>query len=64
MDTARAIKIVTAVATLATEAALLYGFIWSIATGQKAILPIVFGMLIVGMGFFIRNDYHYFFGKK
>lgn len=64
MDTARAIKTVTAIATLATEAALVYGFVWSLVTGQKAILPIVFGMLIVGFGFFLRYDYHYFFGKK
>jgi hypothetical protein len=64
MDTARIIKIVTAVATLATAAALLFGFVWSIATGQKVIMPVVCGTLLAMFGLFIRNDYYYFFGKK
>ena len=64
MDTAKAIRITTAAATLATAAACLFGFVWSIATGQPAILPVVFGALLVGFGFFIRNDYYRFFEKK
>ena len=64
MDTAKVIKIVTASATLATAAACLFGLVWSIATGQKVILPVVLGTLLVMFGFFIRNDYYYFFGKK
>ena len=64
MDTARVIKIVTAGATLATTVACLSGFVWSIAAGTPAILPVVLGLLSVAFGLFLRNDYHYFFGKK
>lgn len=64
MDSARVIKIVTAIATLATAAACLFGLVWSIAAAKPVILPITLGMLLVGFGFFIRSDYYYFFGKK
>ena len=64
MDFKRIVKIITAVATLVTAVALLFGFGWSIVTGQKVILPVVFGALLVAWGFFLRNDYYYFFGKK
>lgn len=64
MDSARVIKIVIAIATLATAITCLFGLVWSIAAGQPVILPVVFSSLLVAFGFFLRNDYFYFFGKK
>jgi hypothetical protein len=64
MDFARVIKIVTAVATLATTTACLSGSVWSIATGKPVILSVVLGALTGAFCFFVRNDYYYFFGKK
>ncbi len=64
MDVAKTIKVVTASATALTNVALIVGLVWSIATGQKVILPVVFGALLLGFGYFSFADYKYFFGKK
>jgi hypothetical protein len=64
MDVAKTIKVVTASATALTNVALLGGLVWSIATGQQAILPVTFGALLLPFGYFSFADYKYFFGKK
>jgi hypothetical protein len=64
MDVAKTIKVVTASATALTNVALLFGLVWSLATGQKAILPVTFVALLLPFGYFSFADYKYFFGKK
>lgn len=64
MDATKTIKAVTAVATLATTVACASGFVWSLATGQPALLPVSLGALTALLGLFVRNDYYYFFGNK
>lgn len=64
MDTAKTIRVVVAIATALTNVALLGGLVWSIATGQKVILPVVLGVLLLGFGYFSFADYKRFFGSK
>jgi hypothetical protein len=64
MDVAKTIKVVTASATALTNVGLLFGLVWSIATGQKIILPVTFTALLLPFGYFSFADYKYFFGKK
>lgn len=64
MDTAKTIRVIVAIATALTNVALLSGLVWSIATGQKVILPVVFGALLLGFGYFSFADYKRFFGSK
>jgi hypothetical protein len=66
MTTKHIIKIITAVATLLTLLACLYGVFWAAflshnTTEQRALTGVVAGLLVVAMSFFVRNDYHYFF---
>ena len=63
------IKIISANATLLTLVACLGGVFWAIFlshnTGEeRAITAVVSGALAVLLGFFVRNDYYYFFVKK
>jgi len=64
MDTAKTIKVITASATALTNVALLGGTVWSIVTGQPAILPVTLVALLLPFGYFSFADYKYFFGKK
>lgn len=62
-DTARIIKIVTASATLLTALAMLGFTVFALTIPHWGLFVPCF-LLTIAMGFFLRNDYHYFFGKK
>lgn len=60
----KVLRIILAVATLATVLALTAGAVWSFATGKPLLLGVVCTMLAGGFGIFSYSDYKYFFGKK
>lgn len=63
MDTAKTIRVITAVATALTNVALVGGLVWSIATGLPVIVPVVLATLLLPFGYFSFADYKRFFGN-
>jgi len=62
-DTAKIIKTVIACATLATALAMLGFTVFALTIPHWGLFATCL-LLTVGMGFFVRNDYYYFFQKK
>lgn len=58
------LRIILAILTLLTTLSMVAGAVWSFVTGKPPLLGVVCGLLAVGFGFFVKNDYNYFFGKK
>ena len=56
-------RVILGVATVATALACAGFGVWGFADGQP-LLGVVGAALTIGFGFFVRNDYNYFFGKK
>ena len=57
-------RIALGVATLLTALATAVGGVWSLATGQPALLGIVCASLTLIFGALVYHDYQYFFGKR
>lgn len=69
MTTAHIIKIISAIATLLTWLACVYGAIWALFFSElslepKALTAVVTLALAALLSFFLLSDYRYFFGKK
>lgn len=57
-------RIALGIATLLTTLLLAFGTIWSFIISAPPVMGVACGLMTVGFGFFIYNDYKYFFGKN